>query len=124
MPNEGYFCLYSLSLERVRVRVAQKLPLILTFSPEGRRNCYCAFASVLVAFAPRNVRQRCRFHPPLPSWIPAFEGMTKMVLGAGPDPRSLTPAFTFCLSPLTYIRFEDEDENEDDDELRGLTPDP
>jgi len=24
--------------ERVRVRVAQKLPLILTFSPEGRRN--------------------------------------------------------------------------------------
>jgi len=26
------------TLSRVRVRVAQKLPLILTFSPKGRRN--------------------------------------------------------------------------------------
>jgi hypothetical protein len=40
--------------------VAQKLPLILTFSPEGRRNSLC----------------RGRFPIPLPSWIPAFARMT------------------------------------------------
>ena len=28
--------------ERVRVRVAQKLPLILTFSPKGEKECHKA----------------------------------------------------------------------------------
>jgi hypothetical protein len=37
-PVRGMKLIPSPLRERVRVRVAQMLPLILTFSPEGRRN--------------------------------------------------------------------------------------
>ena len=49
------------------MRVAQKLPLILTFSPGGRRNTVASPLSFLRRQeSPGTLRQ----------WIPAFAGMT------------------------------------------------
>ena len=59
---------------RVRVRVAQKLPLILTFSPEGRRNDTAPRDCRVGSGSSQCSRLRVASFAPRPSSIPAYSG--------------------------------------------------